>query len=84
MTKSLSSADVRKRWSEVIDIVWTEPVEITVHGRAKAVLVGPALFERAMRALEDAEDIAEGRAALEDGADAIPWEDVQRDLGLLT
>lgn len=82
MTSSISSADARKHWSETLDRALLEPVEITARGRVKAVLVGPEFLERALEALEDAEDIADAREVMGDGEASIPWEDVQRDLGL--
>lgn len=83
MTSSMSSADARKHWSEVLDRARIEPVEITSHGRVKAVLVDPDFLAQALAALEDVEDIADARAVLTDGEPPVPWEDVQRDLGLL-
>lgn len=60
---SVSLSEFRSRQSDYIAAAQREPVEITSRGVGRrAVVVSPEFFDRAMRALEDQEDI---RAAAE-------------------
>lgn len=58
-----------------------EPVYLTRRGRAVAVVVDPAVFERLVDDAEDALDRAE-LALARDEDDYVPWEQVKVDLGL--
>ncbi len=75
--------EARTRWAEILDQVRDEPVHIERRGREVAVVVSPAFFERAVTALEDIEDIADGEAALED-EELVTHEQLMHDLGLET
>jgi len=45
-------------------------------------LITAEFYERAIEALEDAEDIAAARAVLDEDGPPIPWEVVRANLGL--
>jgi len=77
-----TSNEARMHWAELIDGVRSEPVHITRRGRAVAVVVDPDFYERAVEALEDAEDVAAARAARADEGPTITHEELLRDLGI--
>lgn len=58
-----------------------EPVYLTRHGKAVAVVVDPDIFERLLLDAEDALDRAELTLARDEG-DYVPWEQVKAELGL--
>mgnify|MGYP001268712284 CR=1 FL=1 len=78
---SLSVADARKNFSDIIDRSQTEAVFIERRGQRAAVVVSPEQYERMLDALEDAEDIAAFDAAMEDEGPNVPWAQVKADLG---
>lgn len=78
----MSATEARERFSEALAASSREPVFITRHGKRVAALVTTEFYERAIEALEDAEDIAAARAALDEDEPSIPWEVVKADLGL--
>ena len=78
----MTATDARERFSEALAASSREPVFITRHGKRVAALVTTEFYERAVEALEDAEDIAAARAALDEDEPTIPWEVVKADLGL--
>jgi prevent-host-death family protein len=56
-------------------------VYLTRHGRRVAAIVSPELAAE-IEAAEDEADVAAARAALEEGGEPIPWEQVKQELGL--
>lgn len=56
-------------------------VVMLVRGHPAAVLVSPERDNELMDALEELEDAAAVDAALAEGGEPIPWEQVMRDLG---
>jgi hypothetical protein len=54
---------------------------LTVRGERVAAIVPEKLIE-ALRAVEDAEDIAEADAAMDEPGESVPWEQVKAELGL--
>jgi len=78
---SLSVADARKNFSDIIDRSQTEAVFIERRGQRAAVVVSPEQYERMLDALEDAEDIAAFDAAMEEEGPNVPWAQVKADLG---
>ena len=62
----MTATDARERFSEALVASSREPVFITRHGKRVAALVTTEFYERAIEALEDAEDIAAARAALDE------------------
>jgi prevent-host-death family protein len=81
--REMTASDAREHFSEALAAAVREPVFITRHGRRVATLVTSDFYERAVEALEDAEDIAAAHAALEEDGDSVPWETVKAELGLL-
>lgn len=78
---SLSVADARKNFSDIIDRSQTEAVFIERRGQRAAVVVSPEQYERMLDALEDAEDLAAFDAAMEEEGPNVPWAQVKADLG---
>ena len=54
---------------------------LTIHGERVAAIVPESVIE-ALRAAEDAEDIAEADAAMDEPGESIPWEQVKAELDL--
>ena len=73
--------DARAQFPDLISTAQTEAVFLERRGKVEAVVVSPEQYERMMDALEEAEDIAAFDAALAEGGEPIPWEQVQADLG---
>ena len=77
----------RARLADVIDAarVGHDPVYQTRRGRRVAAVIDAEDLDRLIAAAEDLADIeaaAAARAEMDDGAPAIPWEQVKADLGL--
>lgn len=80
--------DARGRLAAIVDEARTEPVYLTRRNRPVAAVVDAQLLEHL---LEDAEELADIRAV--DAAweeterldeTPVPWDDVKRDLGLIS
>jgi hypothetical protein len=54
---------------------------LTISGKRVAAIVPESVIE-GLRAAEDAEDIAEADAAMDEPGESVPWEQVKADLGL--
>ncbi|HVV75429.1 MAG TPA: type II toxin-antitoxin system prevent-host-death family antitoxin [Mycobacteriales bacterium] len=78
----MTASNAREHFSEALATAAREPVFITRHGRRVATLVTSEFYERAVEALEDAEDIAAAHAALAEDGESVPWETVKAELGL--
>lgn len=81
----VSATIARQRWAETLDSARREPVRIFSHGRAVAVVMDPELAERALKALEDAEDLAAADRSLaetEAGAPTYSLKEVAAELGI--
>lgn len=78
----VTATEARQRWAATLDAAKVSPVWITNHGREVAVVMSVELAERALAALEDAEEIAAAEAALADEAPRVSLEDVARELGI--
>jgi prevent-host-death family protein len=60
-----------------------EVIYLTRHGRRVAAIVSPELAaEIEIEQAEEEADIAAARAALDEGGEPIPWEQVKAELGL--
>jgi antitoxin Phd len=78
---SISAADARKNFAEVVARAQEEAVFIDRRGEPAAVVISPEQYDRMMTALEDAEDLASFDAAMAEEGDNIPWDQVKADLG---
>lgn len=74
--------EARMHWSELIDAVRQEPVHITRRGRPVAVVVDPDFYERAVAALEDAEDLADTHTAKTETEPRVTHAELLRELGI--
>jgi antitoxin Phd len=78
----LSATEAREHFSDALASAAREPVFITRHGKRIAALVTADFYERAIKAIEDAEDVAAAQAALDEDGESVSWEDVKAELGL--
>lgn len=78
---TVSVADARNHFSDVIDRSKTEAVFIERRGQRAAVVVSPEQYERMLEALEEAEDVAAFDEAMAEEGPNIPWAQVKADLG---
>ncbi|WP_130284188.1 type II toxin-antitoxin system Phd/YefM family antitoxin [Microcella alkaliphila] len=78
---TVSAADARKNFAEVVARAQEEAVFIDRRGEPAAVVISPEQYDRMMTALEDAEDLAAFDAAIAEEGDNIPWDQVKADLG---
>ncbi len=80
---TLPISEARAELAHAIIQAETEPVTISRHGEAVAVLMSPSLYEQLMESAEELADITEFDAALLKSDLNIPWDVVKKDLGLL-
>ncbi|MGV0400792.1 type II toxin-antitoxin system prevent-host-death family antitoxin [Corynebacterium segmentosum] len=81
--KFITSSEFRQSQSQILEDVQRMPVVITSRGsRARAVVVSPAFFARAVEALEDQEDIHAAELAREE-TDEISHDELKKELGLV-
>jgi antitoxin Phd len=78
----MTATAAREHFSEALAASSREPVFITRHGKRVAALVTADFYDRAIEALEDADDIAAAHAALLEEGPSVSWEVVKADLGL--
>jgi len=78
---TIKVTDARAQFPDLLSTAQTEAVFLERRGKVEAVVVSPAQYERMMDALEDAEDVAAFDAAIAEGGEPIPWEQVQAELG---
>jgi len=78
---TVSVADARNHFSEVIAHSQSEAVFIERRGQRAAVVVSPEQYERMLEALEDAEDVAAFDEAMAEEGPSVPWAQVKADLG---
>jgi prevent-host-death family protein len=82
---SIPATEARQKWAQTLQLALREPVTITQHGRASVVLLDAEVARRALEALEDAQDIADAKAAeAEMAAGGVPvsLDDIAKELGL--
>ncbi len=77
----ISVSDARATLPEVIERARTEAVFVTRHGKTQAVIVSPQQYDRLVDALEEQEDVRAFDAAIAEGGEPIPWDQVKADLG---
>ncbi len=80
----MSVSEARSQLADVIDLVRRnhEPVYLRRRGKRVAAVVDADDLDHLVELAEDAIDIAEARAALEEEGESIPWEQVKAELGL--
>jgi prevent-host-death family protein len=76
--------EARQRLSDVIDEARRlhEPVYLHRRGKRLVAVIDAEDLDRLIELAEDARDIAEARAALEEEGESIPWDEVKAELGL--
>jgi len=77
----MNVSTAREKLPDVVELAQTEAVILERYGRPAAVVVSAEFYERAVAALEDAEDIAAFDSAMAEEGPNIPWEQVKADLG---
>ncbi len=85
MIHTTSVTELRDRLSETIDSLTAEHAVMVVrHSKPAAYLVSPKMFEKLLERIEDLEDQAEMKAAINDfhKGKAVDAEDMFRRLGL--
>ena len=78
---TLNVTNFRASLPDAIKTAQTEAVILERNGRPAAVMVSPERYDELMNALEEFEDVAAVDAALAEGGEPIPWEQVMKDLG---
>lgn len=77
----MSVTHFRANLPGAIETAKTEAVILERNGSRAAVLVSSDRNDELMNALEEQQDVAAVDAALAEGGEPIPWEQVMRDLG---
>ena len=78
---TISVTEARGQLPEVVDRSRTEAVLLERRGTVVAVVVSPEFYQRALDALEDAEDVTAFDAAMAEEGPDLPWVQVKADLG---
>jgi prevent-host-death family protein len=84
----MSVSEARQNLAAVVERARAEhtPVYLQRHGKRLAAVIDADDLDALLALAEDMEDIREAQAARvqarADGDDAIPWDEVKRDLGL--
>jgi antitoxin Phd len=76
-------SQARQDLARVIDLAQAEAVTLERHGKPAAVVISVERYDELMTALEDTQDVRAYDLAMEEHGPDIPWDEVQRDLGLL-
>lgn len=79
---SVTATIARQRWAETLDRANVSPVRISSHGRDVAVVMNVGLADRALEALQDAEDAADAMVSLEDPEPRISLSELATELGI--
>lgn len=77
-----SVTEARAEFPSLLDLASKKPVHILRHGEPVAVLISPALFEEAIGAMEELEDIEAFDEVIASKEPTYPWDQVKRELGL--
>jgi len=78
---TMKVSEAREKLAEAIETAQVEPVYLERYGKRAAVIISADLYRRLIEALEDMEDVAASDAALVEGGESIPWDQVMTDLG---
>ncbi len=81
---NLTVSEARDHLADVIDQARRkhEPVYLHRRGKRLAAVIDAEDLDRLIELAEEAADIAEARAALEEEGEPVPWEEVKVSLGL--
>ena len=81
---TMSISQAREQLPNVIELCQTEAVVLERYGKPQAVIISYERYDELMTVLEDIEDLEKITDIEADIASngIIPWEEVQRDLGL--
>jgi len=82
---TIPATEARQKWAQTLQMAQREPVTITQHGRASVVLLDAEVARRALEALEEAQDIADAKAAeaeMATGGIPISLEEIAKELGI--
>jgi prevent-host-death family protein len=81
---NVTVSEAREHLADVIDEARRqhEPVYLHRRGKRLAAVIDAEDLDRLIELAEDAIDIAEARAALEEEGESISWDEVKADLGL--
>jgi PHD/YefM family antitoxin component YafN of YafNO toxin-antitoxin module len=77
-------AELPQRQDEILSKLAEQPIILTLHDRAAAVLVSPETWNQMVEDLEDLYDTQDAAAAYEeykrDPSTARPWEEIEAEL----
>jgi len=79
--ETVSVAQARARFSDLIETSAQRPVLIERRGKPSAVLISVAEFERLQEALDELDDVVAFDAAMAEEGKSLPWEQAKIDLG---
>ena len=74
MPELVPISDIRQRQVAILASLAAGPVILTQHGRAAAVMVSPAEYDRMVTALEDLQDAADAAAARREPGAAVDFD----------
>ena len=75
-------SQAREQLPAVLELCQTEAVILERYGKPQAVVISYERYDELMNALEDLNDLEYLEQNPPDLTDAIPWEDVKRELGI--
>ena len=80
MLKTLTVQDIRKRGSKAISD--EELMLLIVNSKPKSVIIPHKIFDEMIEHMEDLEDLVDVYESEGEDEEEIPWEDVEKELGL--
>ena len=75
-------SQAREQLPAVLELCQTEAVILERYGKPQAVVISYERYDELMNALEDLNDLEYLEQNPPNLTDAIPWEDVKRELGI--
>ncbi len=74
-------SEAREKLAEVVETAQSEAVVLERYGQTAAVVVSMERYEELLDAFEEAGDVVAFDAAMAEGGESLPWEQVKADLG---